>query len=193
MHQKVRTSFIPCGIEGDATDSTATPCSNMVACSCWRHVLLWPATDATSASSKHLLPYSLACPQHLRFRAVPSKASSSGERSWSVEGGGKPDLHPLSDAWSINPADLAVCQLPDGRDWILGTGSFGASLAPTPHNGVVLRCHRYHYCVRSRACGKRTPAMQLSALLRTSAMELCPPPKKKDMSPMSAVCHLFQE
>ena len=33
--------------------------------------------------------------------------------------------HPLSEAWNIDPAELAVCQFPDGSDWLLGTGSFG--------------------------------------------------------------------
>ena len=101
--------------------------SPLVACNC-------PHICQQQTSAATLAPLTSAS----AFHAVPSKGSSSGERSWSVEEGGKPDLHPLSDAWSINPADLAVCQLPDGRDWILGTGSFGASLAPQPHNVVVM-------------------------------------------------------
>ena len=58
---------------------------------------------------------------------------SSGERSSSLigtgsndsPGSGKAPAHPLSQAWNINPDELAVCQHPDGSDWLLGTGSFG--------------------------------------------------------------------
>ena len=55
--------------------------------------------------------------------AVGSKGSSntsSDRRTPTTE-----QLHPLSDAWNIDPSELAVCQLPDGRDWLLGAGSFG--------------------------------------------------------------------
>ena len=44
--------------------------------------------------------------------------------------GQQAQAHPLSEAWNIDPAELAVCQFPDGSDWLLGTGSFGESHGP---------------------------------------------------------------
>lgn len=64
----------------------------------------------------------------------PAAIPSSGDRSSSVlnsgsnttpSSGQQAQAHPLSEAWNIDPAELAVCQFPDGSDWLLGTGSFG--------------------------------------------------------------------
>lgn len=37
----------------------------------------------------------------------------------------------MDRAWTIDPSELAVCQLSDGSDWLLGTGSFGAHFPPS--------------------------------------------------------------
>ena len=49
---------------------------NVVACLCWCHLLLWPTSDAASASSKRLLPNSLACPQHLHCMQFPAREAA---------------------------------------------------------------------------------------------------------------------
>ena len=76
----------------------------------------------------------------MSFCAVESKAGSGDSGGGGGGGDGssngetepvKPVVHPLSDAWNIDPSELAVCELPDGKDWLLGTGSFGASPALT--------------------------------------------------------------
>lgn len=61
--------------------------------------------------------------------AVGSKASTHDSTGGT---GATPEadrIHPLSEAWNIDPAELAVCQLPDGKDWLLGAGSFGEGLS----------------------------------------------------------------
>jgi hypothetical protein len=40
-------------------------------------------------------------------------------------GGG---IHANLGPWSIHPAELSICQHPDGSDWLLGTGAFGELL-----------------------------------------------------------------
>ena len=62
--------------------------------------------------------------------AVDSKCGTGGGGDGSSSGeieAIQPVVHPLSDAWNIDPSELAVCELADGKDWLLGTGSFGAS------------------------------------------------------------------
>lgn len=59
-----------------------------------------------------------------------SKASSKNKSTSSTPTSGSATRQSstfaaLSEAWLIPPEELAICQLPNGKDWLLGSGSFG--------------------------------------------------------------------
>ena len=43
------------------------------------------------------------------------------------------EMFTQKEVWNIEPSELQVYKLPDGSDWLLGTGSFGQVSRPSPH------------------------------------------------------------